>query len=195
MTEQYMAKKNNYEKEFEKKWGLFSNLFLRWPTTVTTKANSIAAKANLLRQKQIRNGKSKFVAAKANWKWQQPVGKSRKQICHGKSKFSVHWGSAKQLTNTENRSWQKQKSISKISGESVLIAKAKSLRQKQISYFTATYHVTKANSFVAKANHLRVAQKQQLVPGLPLDPFRRTGCKIARHCRMESVRYLYSSIK
>ena len=61
------------------------------------KANSIAAKANLLRQKQIRNGKSKFVAAivKANLLrqkqigngMQQPVGKSRKQICHGKSKL------------------------------------------------------------------------------------------------------------
>ena len=91
-----------------------------------------------------------------------------------RQKQIVHWGSAKQLTNTENRPGQKQKSI--------LIAKAKGLRQKQISYFTAIYHVTKANSFVAKANHLRVAQKQQLVSRLPLDPFRRTGCKIARHC-------------
>ena len=26
MTEQYIAKKNNYEKEFKKKWGLISKL-------------------------------------------------------------------------------------------------------------------------------------------------------------------------
>ena len=137
-------------------------------------------KANLLRQKQIGNGnsqlvkvESKFVTAKANC----TLRKCQTADEHRKS-FRT-----------------KAKSISKISGESVLIAKAKSLRQKQISYFTATYHVTKANQFVAKANHLRVAQRQQFVPRLPLDPFRRTGCKIARHCRMESVRYWYSSAK
>ena len=27
MTEQYIAKKNNYEKEFRKKWGLISKLY------------------------------------------------------------------------------------------------------------------------------------------------------------------------
>ena len=153
---------------------------VQWPTTVTTKANSITtkansimAKANWLWQKQIRNGKSKFVTAKANWKWQQPVGKSRKQICHGKSKL---------YTEEVPNSWRTPKIVQDKKQKSILIAKAKDFRQKQMSYFTATYHVTKANSFVAKANHLRVAQKQQLVPRLPLNPFQRTGCKIAWHC-------------
>ena len=40
-------------------------------------------------------------------------------------------------------------------GESLLIEKAKTLRQKQISYFTATYHV-------AKANHFLIAQKDKI---------------------------------
>ena len=39
------------------------------------------------RQQQTGYDKSKLEMAKANWKWQQPVGKSRKQIYHGKSKL------------------------------------------------------------------------------------------------------------
>ena len=120
--------------------------------------------------------------AKANWKWQQPVGKSRKQICHGKSKLYTEevpnsWRTPKIVQDkSKNRFWsQKQK------------ASDKSKLVTSLQLITATYHVTKANSFVAKANHLRVAQKQQLVPMLPLDPFRRTGCKVARHWILRNI--------
>ena len=104
---------------------------------------------------------------------QQPVCKSRKQICRGKSKLYTEgvpnsWRTPKFVQDkSKTRSSPKQNCAQSV-GESLLIEKAKSLRQKQISYFAATYHVAKANSFVAKANHFRVAQKQQLVPRLPL---------------------------
>ena len=131
------------------------------------------------RQKQTGYGKSKLEMAKENLLRQKQIGNGNSQLVKVESKFVTakanctlrKWQTADEH---RNRSGQKQ--------DSILIPKAKGLQQKQISYFTATYHVTKANSFVAKANHLRVAQKQQLVLRLPLDPFRRTGCKIARHC-------------
>ena len=102
------------------------------------------AKANLLRQKQIGNGnsqlvkvESKFVTAKANC----TLRKCQKAEEHRKSfRTKAKIDQQNQLGKYFDR-------------------KSKKLTQKEISNFTATYHVTKGNSFVAKANHLRVAQK------------------------------------
>ena len=123
------------------------------------------AKAYLLRQKQIRNGKSKFVTVKANWKCNSQLVKVESKFVAAKANCTLrkcqtadeHRKSFRTKAKLDrHQSKIEQKSV----GGSLLIEKAKSLRQKQISYFTATYHVTKANSFVAKANHFRVAQKK-----------------------------------
>ena len=87
-------------------------------------------KANLLRQKQIGNGnsqlvkvESKFVTPKANCTLRkcQTVDEHRKS-------FRI-----KAKIDQQN---QRGKCFDR---------KSKNLPQKQISYFTATYHVTKAN--------------------------------------------------
>ena len=154
----------------------------RQKQTAYGKSKLEMAKTNKLRQKQIGNGKSKFVTAKANWKCNSQLVKVESKVVAAKANCTLRKCQTADKLRKSFRTKAKQQNGAKSVGESLLIEKAESLRQKQISYFTATYHVTKVNSFVAKAHHLRVAQKQQLVPRLPLDPFRRTGCKIARHC-------------
>ena len=158
------------------------------------------AKANLLRQKQIRNGKSKFVTAKANWKWQQPVGKSRNKLAsHGKSKLY-----AEEVAN----SWRTPKSFrtkAKIDQQNQRVKCFDRKSKKQKAYEKSKLVISLQLITSQKQTHSSQIKKQMTFASrksnnsylevLPLDPFRRAGCKIARHCRMESVRYWYSSVK
>ena len=109
------------------------------------------AKATLLRQKQIRNGKSKL-------EMQQPAGKSRKQSCRGKSKLYTEevpnsWRTPKIVQDKSKTRSSSKQNWAKSVGESLLIGKAGSLRQKQFSYFTATYQVTKATTFALRKSN------------------------------------------
>ena len=144
-------------------------------------------KANQKWQKQIRNGNSQLVIVESKFVTQKQSAKQQSAKQTAKCQ-TAKCQTAKCQTADEHRKSFKTKAKSIVTKAitkqnqwgKVLSRKSKKLTIKANQLLCGNFSRQKSKLVRHKSKSLsRRSQKQQLVPSLPLDPFRRPGCNIA----------------